>query len=90
MPKLRAFGDNIRAFFASRRPHAAVAQAARRTCVESLESRTLLSSTWYVAVNGSDSNQHAGFFVSARFSKGPITRRGVTRLMSAGERIVRQ
>src|SRR6478736_5597021 len=58
MPKLRAFGSDVRAFFAMRRRRsAAIARAVRRTnCVETLENRTLLSSTWYVAVNGSDSN----------------------------------
>src|SRR5579859_3437054 len=57
MPKLRAFGKNVRAFFATRRRMPAIAQAVRRTnCVETLESRTLLSSTWYVAVNGNDSS----------------------------------
>src|SRR5579871_6908347 len=59
MPKLRAIGRNIRAIFARRRrgSSAALAQAVRRaTCVESLEIRTLLSSTWFVATNGSDSN----------------------------------
>lgn len=59
MPKLRAFGRNVRAFFATRRRNssAAIARAVRRTsCIESLENRTLLSNTWFVATTGNDSN----------------------------------
>jgi hypothetical protein len=40
-----------------RQSSAAIAQAVRRTnCVETLENRTLLSNTWFVATNGNDSN----------------------------------
>jgi hypothetical protein len=59
MPKRKAFGTNLGTFF-SRRWRAissAIEQAIHPAApVECLESRTLLSATWYVSTSGNDSN----------------------------------
>src|ERR1700724_3758393 len=60
MPKREAYGNPFNLFSGRggrSKSSALLTKAARTvTIIESLEQRTLLSATWFVATNGSDSN----------------------------------
>ncbi|HSZ56970.1 MAG TPA: carbohydrate-binding protein [Tepidisphaeraceae bacterium] len=62
MPKRKAFGTNLGTLLSGRKRDlpAAIRQAMHAdTRIEALESRTLLSTTWYVSTSGNDSNSGA-------------------------------
>lgn len=58
MPKRRAFANNLQSIFRKRRRmRVDERELSRRSAlIEHLESRTLLSSSWYVSTTGNDSN----------------------------------